>query len=379
MKRLLWTIPFCILAPVSQGSTLYQDTVKTSTDDAYYRSDATWNITTVYYLLGRDASAKSFYGGTMFDGVTIDQGSTIDSAFIIFVAQADRSGAGCNIRFYCEDTSSAATFSTSADFLARIKTNAYMDWSGIAAWTTGNSYQSVDIKDPVQEIVNRGDWSSDNNLVVFTDDNASSTSGQRNARSWDYNGVANAPIIQIYYSAPGSATAYPGSYDQGTNWTNPTNATGAPDNSCATYDNGNQDILTLYNFSFSISTDATIDSINIDFDGYGTQSQVARRDLEVQLTKTGGGANTGVGDLLENVRMIEGANCAASGVYNITGQLLWNTTWTYTEINASTFGINIADDDGNAHELGVDAVYITVHYTEAGVVSAAQFISIGGQ
>lgn len=188
-------------------------------------------------------------------------------------------------------------------------------------------------------------------------------------------------ILSVYATyTTGTETHPAGSYDQGTNWTNPGNATGAPDNSCAIYDAGNQDILTLHNFGFNIPTDATIDSINIDFDGYGTQSQVARRDLEVQLTKTGGGANTGVGDLLENVRMVEGANCAASGIYNITGQTLWNTTWTYSEINAATFGLNIADDDGNAHELGVDAVYITVHYTEAGVGGyAGQAIMIGGQ
>ena len=168
----------------------------------------------------------------------------------------------------------------------------------------------------------------------------------------------------------GPQAGWAGSQDQGTNWTNPSNATGHPDNSCATYDNSGQNILTLYNFGLSVS--GTIDSIEATFDGYGTQSQNARREFEAQLTKTGGGANTGVGDLVANVGMVEGANCAAGGLYTVTAQVLWNTTWTAAEINASTFGINIADDDGTAHELGLDAVRITV-YTSAAAPATENF------
>lgn len=205
-----------------------------------------------------------------------------------------------------------------------------------------------------------------------------------NHRSDDHATAADRPSIVVWYNTGDEYVEGPnaaGSYDQGTNWTNPTNATGISDNSCATYDNSAQDILTLYNFGFSIPAGATIDSINVTVDGYGTQSQGVRRDLEMQLTKTGGGANTGVGDLLNNVRLLEGANCAASDLYSIVGQVLWNTTWTDSEINASTFGINIADDDATAHEIGVDAARSEIFYTlagEAAVGSRRRHIIAGG-
>ncbi len=155
-------------------------------------------------------------------------------------------------------------------------------------------------------------------------------------------------------------------YDGGTNWTNPGNVTGAGDNNCATFDAKTQDQIVLHNFGFNIPSDATIDSIHLYVDGYGTSAVAGKRDFEVQLTKTGGGVNYGVGDLEENVRMPEALMCGNSGEYSIEGNGLWGITWSYSEINANSFGVIIKDDDTNSSELGLDAVKITVVYSEAG-------------
>jgi hypothetical protein len=160
-----------------------------------------------------------------------------------------------------------------------------------------------------------------------------------------------------------------GSYDDGANWTNPGNVTGAGDNSCATYNAKAQDQIVLYNYGFNIPTGATIDSVYIYIDGYGTSAVDSKRDFEAQLTKTGGGLNTGVGDIEEDVRMPQGIACGGSSEYSIEGNGLWGTTWSYSEINASSFGIIVKDDDSGNDELGLDAVKITVIYTEAGGIS----------
>lgn len=157
-----------------------------------------------------------------------------------------------------------------------------------------------------------------------------------------------------------------GSYDDGANWTNPGNVTGAGDNNCATFNDKTQDQIVLYNFGFNIPSDATIDSINLYVDGYGTSAVAGKRDFEVQLTKTGGGVNYGVGDLEENVRMPQALTCGGSGEYLIEGNGLWGITWSYNEINTISFGVIIKDDDTNSSELGLDAVKITVVYSEAG-------------
>lgn len=160
-----------------------------------------------------------------------------------------------------------------------------------------------------------------------------------------------------------------GSYDDGTNWTNPGNVTGAGDNSCATYNEKGQNQIVLYNYGFNIPSAAAIDSIYVYVDGYGQNGVPNKRDFEAQLTKTGGTTNVGIGDLEENVRMTLAISCAASNEYSIEDNGLWGTTWTYSEINASSFGIIVKDDDGGNNELGLDAVKITVVYTEAGGVS----------
>lgn len=160
-----------------------------------------------------------------------------------------------------------------------------------------------------------------------------------------------------------------GSYDDGANWTNPGKVSGAGDNSCATYNAKLRDQIVLYNYGFNIPTAATIDSIYVYVDGYGLNAVANKRDFEVQLTKTGGTANVGVGDLEENVRMTLATACSGSNEYSIKDNGLWGTTWTYSEINASNFGIIVKDDDAGSDELGLDAVKITVVYTEAGGVS----------
>lgn len=160
-----------------------------------------------------------------------------------------------------------------------------------------------------------------------------------------------------------------GSYDDGANWTNPGNVTGAGDNSCATYNAKAQDQIVLYNYGFNIPTGATIDSVYIYVDGYGTNSVNSKRDFEAQLTKTGGGLNAGVGDIEEDVRMPQGIACGNSSEYSIEGNGLWGTTWSYSEINAASFGIIIRDDDTGSNELGLDAIRVTVIYEEAGGIS----------
>jgi len=105
-----------------------------------------------------------------------------------------------------------------------------------------------------------------------------------------------------------------------------------------------------------------IDSINVVVDGAGTQSQSARRDIQLTLTKTAGGTNTPVGNTLSDVNLILGAACANSGNTSVNGQGLWGTTWTPAQVTASGFGIIIQDDDATAHAIGVDAITVTVWY-----------------
>ena len=163
-----------------------------------------------------------------------------------------------------------------------------------------------------------------------------------------------------------SETQSAGSYDQGTNWNSPGNITGDDDGSCTHYFTAGQDIITVYNFGFS-SVTGTVDSINVRFHMYAAASSQADREIEAQLTKTGGTTNTGVGTLYEDIGPGSAlSNCGDAADIDEEGNVLWGTTWTAAEITASGFGINIANDNSSDAFRGIDGVYITVYYTEGG-------------
>lgn len=154
-----------------------------------------------------------------------------------------------------------------------------------------------------------------------------------------------------------------GSQSAGTNWTNASNIIGSGDNTCATFDGTTQDYIVGHNFSFS-NVEGTVDSINIIIDGNGlTGNPVSKRWVDVQLTKTGGGANTPVGTEMANTAL-SGGTCAGDPISTVfLGDVLWGTTWTPAEITASTFGVMVKDGDNKASQLDIDAITVTVYYT----------------
>jgi hypothetical protein len=66
-----------------------------------------------------------------------------------------------------EDADNPATFSTYADFIARVRTTANVSWINSAASYPPDYYTSPDISSIIQEIVNRGGWASGNHIAIF--------------------------------------------------------------------------------------------------------------------------------------------------------------------------------------------------------------------
>ena len=109
-----------------------------------------------------------------------------------------------------------------------------------------------------------------------------------------------------------------------------------------------------------------MDSINLEIDGNGLSSNPSsKRWIDIQLTKTGGGADTPVGTEMGNVGLSPTA-CNLTPITTVVlGEILWGTTWTPAEIMASTFGVMIQDGDNKASQLDIDAISVTVWYTPA--------------
>lgn len=148
----------------------------------------------------------------------------------------------------------------------------------------------------------------------------------------------------------------------------------ADDDARATYSGTTNDTLYCTNFSMGVPTDATIDSIWIGVDFQGDVPQSSRRRLVLILLKDG---TTPVGELSV---FIQGANGTDAFAERTGGtNPLWNTTWTETEVNASTFGVAMwqtATQSGNV--ISIDVVQIRIAYTPAaGGGSRIMMITIG--
>ena len=109
------------------------------------------------------------YVGLRWQNVTIPQGATIDSVTIDIVTTY-KNGAATSIPgiLHGEDADNAIDFVGVAgnEISGRTKTTANVSWAYPLGDVPGVS-TSPDIKTIIQEIVNRGSWSSGNALVII--------------------------------------------------------------------------------------------------------------------------------------------------------------------------------------------------------------------
>jgi large repetitive protein len=136
--------------------------------------------------------------------------------------------------------------------------------------------------------------------------------------------------------------------------------------------------LKATNFGFSIPSGATIDGIVVEFErksNFNTGS-LNISDKILQLVK--GGTIVGY-DLSDS-----GTAWSTTEAYFTYGgsSNLWGTSWTYTDINASTFGVVLSIQFNNATKSSVtafvDHVRITVYYTASGGPTSASALFLAG-
>ena len=104
-----------------------------------------------------------------FVGITIPQAAEITAATIQFTASAAQSTA-VSVRIYGQAADNAATFTTTAfNITGRPKTTAFVDWA-IPAFTASArtaAQQTPDLTTIIQEIVDRGSWTSGNAIAFM--------------------------------------------------------------------------------------------------------------------------------------------------------------------------------------------------------------------
>lgn len=112
-----------------------------------------------------------------FTGVTIPNGATINSAKITFTGSAVRSSQTINMKLYGVDEDNTAEFVVSPADTARTRTHttATVDWDATISTTNGSTHDTADITSIIQEIVDRGGWSSGNAIGIYVGDDGTSS------------------------------------------------------------------------------------------------------------------------------------------------------------------------------------------------------------
>jgi hypothetical protein len=176
------------------GQTIDRSIISDSDDAEERASDTGVELTSTDMDLGTKRV------GLRFTNITIPQGATITNAYIQFTADENETGE-VSLRIRGNDVDDAVTFSsTDGDvFTNRAKTTANVIWTP-GDWSIGNSgaaQRTPDISSVVQEIIDRGGWSSGNSIAFMI---TSTTGYDGNERAADSHEQGTPAQLHIEYT-----------------------------------------------------------------------------------------------------------------------------------------------------------------------------------
>jgi len=165
-------------------------------------------------------------------------------------------------------------------------------------------------------------------------------------------------LVQAVSQGPnyaGAATA--------TGWSSASNATGTPDNACASRSASGGTLDHLTNFGFTIPDAAVINGITVEVKFAGTNA--GDDGVRVRLLKGG----SPVGNT-QDIYAISGQSDCSTSAFRTVGSPAdpWGTSWNASDINAANFGVRLTKL-GNTGTSYVDSVRITVEYSDVMTVT----------
>lgn len=147
--------------------------INDSADDGSWYLPSTF-LTTGYLFIGYSTYARN--GFLRFTDVQIIKASIINSAVLTLTAAAADSGT-CIVRIRSNNVDDAVAPTSYNEATSLTETTAYSDWE-IPNTTSGVSYSSSSLISIIQEIIDRGGWTSGNDLMLIIR-NQSGTSRRR--------------------------------------------------------------------------------------------------------------------------------------------------------------------------------------------------------
>ncbi len=149
--------------------------------------------------------------GLRFQNVTVPQGATIESAYIILTSHEDKDAADTSkLTIKCEATDNAATYTDNELFTTRDLTSGEVKWTVTTEWVIWEQYQTPELKTIVQEVINRTGWSSGNALsFIFQGEDQGVNDDADNAREFEsFENIAD-PLDEDHSGNPGDGRNHP--------------------------------------------------------------------------------------------------------------------------------------------------------------------------
>ena len=204
-NRLLVTITglFWLLSFSAQAASLYQ-LISSGSDDAYeVVGTGQINLNNTGIVLGHQ-SGNEVLAGFRFPNASIPQGSVIESARVIFASDGNFAVADYGFEITLEDSSTSQTFSTTTSNLSTRAQTPSVTWTGNNAWFDSRGYSTIPLRDSVQRVVNRADWTTSSAITVLLKPTVAcrSTDCQRQARAFDNNQARSAYLEVQYVTKP---------------------------------------------------------------------------------------------------------------------------------------------------------------------------------
>lgn len=132
-----------------------------------------------------------------FNSVSIPAGAKILSAKLQIKSYDNHSEANCNANIYFEAADNPAAPTTKAQYDGRSLTGA-VAWSSIGSWSTDQWYDSPDLTDILQSVIDRGGWAEGQAVIAYVKNNSSASGAVRTAKTFDAGGSEGAKLVVTY-------------------------------------------------------------------------------------------------------------------------------------------------------------------------------------
>lgn len=175
-----------------------------------------WNLLTQHMTLGVGYYAEDCYNmgtGIRFNNVPIPQNATINKAHLIFTAfETTGNDYVVNSIIRGEKNAYPDEFQYYDSYRDRYLTSERVSWNNIDYWTKNEKYNSPDISEIIQEIVNMGDWKYGNSIALFWSDENGRSDDQPGAYRFAYSysqSTTRAAKLYLSYQYQGDITLTP--------------------------------------------------------------------------------------------------------------------------------------------------------------------------